>query len=186
MAKTNKTLGQEDVESRDGGTRKQTKLDDNPGRKLKLCEERRRRWRHSWRLAMGDDMGTLPVFPCSELTHLPIAARHSPPVDDSIFAGSTTSRIFSNTLIQDKTSSSRGTRSIISIHDSNPDLSTREVAIRLLFVRLSNICDLELAGRPTKKMKIGDVPQGSHFSWLGLALRRLGTDWPTNPKYASV
>ena len=77
------------------------------------------------------------MFPCSELKHLPIAARHSPPVDDSSFTGSTTSRIFSNTFIQDKTWSSRGTRSIISIHDSSPDLSTREVAIRLLFVRFS-------------------------------------------------
>ena len=81
----------------------------------------------------------LPVFPCSELKHLPIAARHSPPVDDSSFAGSTASRIFSSTLIQDKTWSSRETRSIISIHDNSPDLSTRNVAIRLLFVRFSKI-----------------------------------------------
>jgi hypothetical protein len=69
--------------------------------------------------------------------HLPIAARHSLPVADSNFKGSTTSRMFSRTRIHDKLSSSRGDNSIISIHDSSPDFSTRDVVIRWLFVRLS-------------------------------------------------
>src|SRR5579863_1253742 len=69
--------------------------------------------------------------------HLPIAARHSPPVADSNFKESTTSRMFSSTRIHDTPSSSRGDKSIISIHDSSPNFSTRDVVIRRLFVRLS-------------------------------------------------
>ena len=73
------------------------------------------------------------------MIHRPIAARHSPPVADSNFEGSTTSRMFSKTLIHNKPSSSRGDKIIISIHDSSPDLSTSDVVIRRLFVRLSKI-----------------------------------------------
>lgn len=47
--------------------------------------------------------------------------------------------MFSRTIIHIKHSSSRGDKIIISIHDSSPDFSTRDVVIRRLFVRLSKI-----------------------------------------------
>ena len=106
------------------------------------------------------------MFPCSAPIHLPIAARHSP-VDDSIFAGQPR-RVYSLTP-----SSRTGQDLVVSrdqkqIHISSPDLSTREVVIRLLAVRLSKIFQMRLkvSQWAIKKMEIGNVPQGYHFSGL--------------------
>jgi hypothetical protein len=44
MSETDETLGEEDIESRDGWTRKRTEFNDNPRLELKPREERGRRW----------------------------------------------------------------------------------------------------------------------------------------------